>query len=108
MRKMPSRLGYTMPQWTLSLQLTDRFQAEQAIVDLFGHYVIASFHHSPGVVTNRAFAILNSVYEKMIESFYPEMCLFANLHGDPSICFIQENDHLASLHVCAVLHNVTR
>ena len=44
------------------------------------------FHHSIGIVKNRALAILNTIYQKKTESLYPQICLFANILGDPGIC----------------------
>ena len=97
---------------TLLMQLSDRFQAVQAIAQLFElivsppsspsavtikaqakclvdqcpndlvldnledelrHYT--KFHHSIGIVKNRALFILNAIYEKKIESLYPQMCV---------------------------------
>ena len=33
------------------------------------------FHHSMGIVKNRALSILNAIYEKKIESLYPQICV---------------------------------
>ena len=41
--------------------------------DELRHY--AKFHHSTGLVKNRALTILNSIYEKKIESLYPQICV---------------------------------
>ena len=97
---------------TLLMQLRDRFQAVQAIAQLFefiinppndpsavtikeqakhlvDHYPndlvlddledelqhYTKFHHSIGMVKNRAISILKSIYKRKIESLYPQICV---------------------------------
>ena len=57
-------------------RLADQYPKDLVQDDLedeLRHY--AKFHHSTGLVKNRALTILNSIYEKKIESLYPQICV---------------------------------